>query len=154
MRWLQYQLHWQVNLPTVVSLSSAVVMYFIYIFSVLDLKIGLWVSLLGVERLIILSRVRSVTIDGMWMREWIYWPRLVSTSNYRATANLQKTPQHNLSLFQPSVASPVISWQPLLTVEIVQLAAVRFFLHKFPYKTDCQLSTELVAQARASAWIA
>jgi hypothetical protein len=37
-----------------------------------------------------LSRV-GVTIDGVWIGEYIYWPfihRLVSASNYNATANL------------------------------------------------------------------
>jgi hypothetical protein len=122
MRWLQYRFHRQVDPSTVVSLSSTVVIYFIYIYIfILNLMIGLWVSVLEAERLIILSLVRGVTIDGVWIREWIYWPRLISTSKYSATANLHRSPQHKLSLFQPAVSSPAVSWHRLLTVEILQL---------------------------------
>jgi hypothetical protein len=47
--------------------------------------------------------------------------------------------QHPLSLFQPVVTSSAVPWQQLLTVEILQLHALRFYLHSLPCRT--QLST-------------
>jgi hypothetical protein len=74
----------------------------------------------------ILSHVR-VSLDGVF--DWILdllntlphdlelqvitVPLLIST--------LYKSPQHPLSLFQPAVSSPIVPWQQLLTVEILQL---------------------------------
>jgi hypothetical protein len=42
-------------------------------------------------------------------------PPLIST--------IHKSPQHLLSLFQPAVSLPLVPWQRLLTVEILQLHA-------------------------------
>jgi hypothetical protein len=50
-------------------------------------------------------------------------PPLIST--------IQKSPQHPLSLFQPAVSSPAVPLQRLLTVEILQLHVLRFYLHSF-----------------------
>jgi hypothetical protein len=55
-------------------------------------------------------------------------PPLIST--------IHKSPQHPLSLFQPAVFSSAVSWQRLLTVEIIQLHAVRFHLHSLPCRTQ------------------
>jgi hypothetical protein len=63
------------------------------------------------------------------------YTRLETTSNYSATANIHKLPQHPLSLFQPAVSSPAVPWQRLLTVEILQLRALRSSLHNLPCRT-------------------
>jgi hypothetical protein len=57
-------------------------------------------------------------------------------------STIHKSPQHTLSLFQPVVSSPTVPWQRLLTVEILQLHALRSSLHRLPYRTN---STALVA---------
>jgi hypothetical protein len=44
-------------------------------------------------------------------------------------STLHKSPQHLLSLFQPSVSSPAVPWQWLLTVEILQLHSLRPSCH-------------------------
>jgi hypothetical protein len=44
-------------------------------------------------------------------------PPLIST--------IHKSQQHPLSLFQPAVSSPAVPWQRLLTVDILQLHALR-----------------------------
>jgi hypothetical protein len=59
-------------------------------------------------------------------------PLLIST--------IHKSPQHT-SLFQPTVFSPAVPWQLLLTVEIIQLHLFRSFLHSFSCRTASQLST-------------
>jgi hypothetical protein len=46
-------------------------------------------------------------------------PSLIST--------IHKSPQHRLSLFQPTVSSPDVPWQRLLTVEILQLPVLTLF---------------------------
>jgi hypothetical protein len=52
-----------------------------------------------------------------------------------------KSPQHPLSLFQPAVSSSAIPWQRLLTVDILQLHALRCSCHSRPCRTH--LSPEL-----------
>jgi hypothetical protein len=81
-----------------------------------------------------------MTIDEVWIGEWIYWPlihsytRLVSTSNYSATANL-----YNSQITSPAKSFPTSrvfisrSWQRLLTVKFPQLHALKFALHRLPY---------------------
>jgi hypothetical protein len=49
-------------------------------------------------------------------------PPLIST--------IHKSPQHLLSLFQPAVSSSAIPWQRFLTVEILQLHALRSSIHR------------------------
>jgi hypothetical protein len=60
-------------------------------------------------------------------------PPLIST--------IHKLPQHPLSIFQPAVSSPAVPWQRLVTVEILQLHAFRFYLHSLPCST--QLNSQL-----------
>jgi hypothetical protein len=62
-------------------------------------------------------------------------PPLIST--------LHKSPQHRLSIFQPTVSSSTVPWQRLITVEILQLHALRFYLHSLLCRT--QLLTKWVA---------
>jgi hypothetical protein len=64
--------------------------------------------------------------------------RLGTTSNYSTTAlsTIHKLPQHLLSLFQPDVFSPAIPWQWLLTMEFLQLHALRSSLHSLPCRTQ------------------
>jgi hypothetical protein len=53
---------------------------------------------------------------------------------------LYKSSQHPLGLFQPAVFAPVVPWRRLLKVEILQLHALRSYLHSLPCRT--QLSTD------------
>jgi hypothetical protein len=41
------------------------------------------------------------------------------------------------------VSSPAVPWQWCLTVEILQLHALRSYLHRFPYRTHYQLTFSL-----------
>jgi hypothetical protein len=82
----------------------------------------------------ILSHSICVTVDGVWIGDWILltththdWelqavtaPPLIST--------VHKSPQHPLSLFEP-MSSPAVPWKRLLKVEILQLHELRFCLH-------------------------
>jgi hypothetical protein len=52
---------------------------------------------------------------------------------------IHKSPQHPLSIFQPVVSSPAIPWQWLLTVKILQLHMLRFYLHSVLCRTLSQL---------------
>jgi hypothetical protein len=56
-----------------------------------------------------------------------------------------KSPQHPLSLFQRAVCSPAVPWQRLLTVEILQLNALRSYLHSLTCRTAYQLTTDFVS---------
>jgi hypothetical protein len=62
-------------------------------------------------------------------------PPLISTIN--------KSQQHPLSCFQHAVSSLAVPWQRLLTVEILQLHALRCSCHSRPCRT--QLSTDYSA---------
>jgi hypothetical protein len=91
-----------------------------------------------------MSRV-CVIIGGVWIGEWIYWPLIHDTELQVITApplisTLYKSPQQPLSILQPTVSSPAVPWQRLLTVEILQLHALRSFLHSPPYRIPCQLN--------------
>jgi hypothetical protein len=67
----------------------------------------------------------------------------LTTLTYRTTSNcmpslifrIPRSPQHPLSLFQPAVSSLAVPWQRLLTVEILQLYALKSSLHRLPYTT-------------------
>jgi hypothetical protein len=56
---------------------------------------------------------------------------------------IHTSPQHTLSFFQPAVSSPAVSWQGLLTVEILQLPALRSFLRWLSFRNACQLFPQL-----------
>jgi hypothetical protein len=77
----------------------------------------------------ILSLIRGVTIDGVWIGEWIYWPltpnRLRTTSNYTANLHNSQITAAPAILFKPAVSLPTVPWQRLRTVEIFQLSALR-----------------------------
>jgi hypothetical protein len=51
-------------------------------------------------------------------------------------SKIHKSPQHPLSFFQPAVSSPAVPWQRLLTVEILQIHALKSSLHRLQYRTD------------------
>jgi hypothetical protein len=55
-------------------------------------------------------------------------PPLIST--------IHKSPQKLLSLFGPSVSSPALPWQRLLTVDVLQLLAPKSSLHRLLYRSD------------------
>jgi hypothetical protein len=57
----------------------------------------------------------------------ITWPPLILI--------IHISPQHPLSLFQPPVSSPAVPWQRLLTVEILQFQALRFYFHSLSCRT-------------------
>jgi hypothetical protein len=95
-----------------------------------------------------------VTVDGVRIREWIYWPWLRDTSTYRATANLHNSQittalaklfplNYNIifeAFFQPAVSSPAVPWQRLLTVGTLQLYALGSSLHDLLCRTQlCRL---------------
>jgi hypothetical protein len=61
-------------------------------------------------------------------------PPLISTNH--------QSWQYPLSLFQPAMSSPYVPWQRLLTVEILQLHALKFNVHSLKCRTlaDYQLN--------------
>jgi hypothetical protein len=56
-------------------------------------------------------------------------------------STLHKSPQCLLTLFQPTISSPAVLWQWLLTVEILQLQALRSSCHCRPCRTLVNYST-------------
>jgi hypothetical protein len=66
-------------------------------------------------------------------------PPLISTNH--------KSPQHPLGILQPAASSPAIHWQRLLTVEILELHALKSSLHRLPYRPDYQ-KTRLQTSSR------
>jgi hypothetical protein len=71
-----------------------------------------------------------LTIDGVWIGEWIYWPLVYTTRNY--TLHITGTQTSVLSLLQSPLA---VSWQRLLPREILQLPALRSSWHSRPCTT-------------------
>jgi hypothetical protein len=82
-----------------------------------------------------------VTIDGVWIGEVELFTTYI-TRNYkqshrhRQSPQFIRSPQHPPSLFKPAICSPIVSWQRLLTVEILQLHALRSYLHSLPCRTQ------------------
>jgi hypothetical protein len=89
----------------------------------------------------ILLRV-GVTIDGVldWLLDllttYTHHSELQEITAPPLIATIHKSRQHSLSLFQPFVSSTVSPGQRLLTVEILQLHALRSSLHRLPYRTE------------------
>jgi hypothetical protein len=88
----------------------------------------------------ILSRVR------VWLKkgygpvngfiDYLY-TLLKTTSNYViANPHNSQITTAPVKPFQPAVSSPVVLWRRLLTVEFLQLNALRFYLLSFPYRTQ------------------
>jgi hypothetical protein len=77
----------------------------------------------------------GVTIDVLWIGEWIHSPLIHSfgtTSNYSAIANL-----HTLQSTTATAKSlPAVPWQRLLTVGILQLHALRFWSSRRPVQNS------------------
>jgi hypothetical protein len=72
---------------------------------------------------------------GFWIVYRIYWPLMHTTQLQVITApplisRIHESPQHSLSLFQPAVSSSAVPCQRLLTVEILQLHALKSSLHR------------------------
>jgi hypothetical protein len=68
----------------------------------------------------------------------LYTP-LGTKSTYIATANLhnsQITTAPAKPFFQPAVPSSALPWQQILTVEVLQLHDLRFYLHSLPYRIN------------------
>jgi hypothetical protein len=57
-------------------------------------------------------------------------PELQAFTALSLISTIHKSPHHPLSL--SSLSSPSVSWQRLLTVEILQLHALIFYLHRWP----------------------
>jgi hypothetical protein len=55
-------------------------------------------------------------------------------------STLYKSEQHLLSLFQPAVSSSAVPWKQLLTLNILQIPVLRFYLQSLPCRI--QLSTD------------
>jgi hypothetical protein len=77
---------------------------------------------------------KGVSIDGGWIGEWIFWPLIYTTWNYKHLHTLQITAAHAKPFPACSVFTAV-PWQRLVTVEILQLHALRSYLHNLPYRT-------------------
>jgi hypothetical protein len=81
-----------------------------------------------------------VGIYRVWIGEWIYWI-LIHDSELRAMtvplliSTIHNSPQHMLSPFQPAMSSPVVPWQWILTLEILQFHVLRSYLHSLPCRT-------------------
>jgi hypothetical protein len=65
-------------------------------------------------------------------------PPLIST--------IHKSQQHTLSLLQTAMSSSAVPWQRPLTVDILQLHALKSSIHRLPYRT--QLSTNYLQDWR------
>jgi hypothetical protein len=79
--------------------------------------------------------------DHRWGMAWIigFIDQLGTTSNYSATADL-----HTLQITAANTkSSPAVSWEQLLTVEVLQLPALRFSCLSCPCRTLCQLTALL-----------
>jgi hypothetical protein len=57
------------------------------------------------------------------------------------TLQISRAYANPLSLL--AVSSPAVPWQRLLAMEILQLHALRFYLHSVPYRTAYQPTTQL-----------
>jgi hypothetical protein len=60
-----------------------------------------------------------------------------NTGSYSAIANLHNSQFTTApaKLFQIAVSSPIVPWRRILTLKILQLHALRFYLHSFPCRT-------------------
>jgi hypothetical protein len=76
-----------------------------------------------------------ITYTHDWELQAITVPPLIST--------IHKSPQHLLSLFQPAISSLAVPLQRLLTLQIIQLHALRSSLHSLLCRTE--LSTNFVS---------
>jgi hypothetical protein len=88
----------------------------------------------------ILSRFMGDYRRGMdsWMdllTTYKHHPELQGITAPSLISKLYISPQQLLSLFQPAVSSPAVSWQRLLTVEILQLHVLRSSCHSHPCRT-------------------
>jgi hypothetical protein len=93
--------------------------------------------------LYILSRFRSIN----------WWLDLLTTYTHHLELHIimaaplictiYKSPQHQLSLFQPAVPAPAVTWQRLLSVEILQLPVLHSFLCRLLFRNACQLLPQL-----------
>jgi hypothetical protein len=81
-----------------------------------------------------------VTIDGVWIGDWIYWPLTYHserTSTYSATliSTIHKSPQRPLNFFQPTVFTS----RSLVTASNrgdSSASVLKSSLHRLPYRTD------------------
>jgi hypothetical protein len=66
---------------------------------------------------------------------------LTTTNNYRVIANLHKSEltAATAKAFQLAAYSTAVPWQRLLTVEILQLHALRFYVHNLPWRAFYQV---------------
>jgi hypothetical protein len=74
--------------------------------------------------------MHSVLRCAIWPAQAAHYHMLSPMSTFH------KSLQHTLSIFQPAVCSPTFSWQRLVSVEILQLHALKSSLHRLPYRTD------------------
>jgi hypothetical protein len=63
-------------------------------------------------------------------------PELQTLTTLSLMYTLYRSLLHPLSLFQPAVSSPAVTWKRFLTVEILQLHALRSSLRNLPCKTQ------------------
>jgi hypothetical protein len=72
------------------------------------------------------------------------YTRLGTTSNYSATANLHKSPQHPLSLFQPAVPSPAVPLATASNSGDSSASVVQVFSSQPSLQNSTELSTNFV----------
>jgi hypothetical protein len=95
-----------------------------------------------------------VTIDGVWIGEWIYWPLVHPTRNYKHLQRYRWSNHYILNLL--SLLSLVISWQRILLVGILQLLCSRCYCPASAPQLNCQVSSSeppCRAQLSTDTWL-
>jgi hypothetical protein len=88
-----------------------------------------------------------VTIDRIWIGEWIYWPLipwLGSTNNYNAIADLHNS-QIIIASAKPFPASCVFTSHSLVTTSNSgdsSASVLRVYHHSLPRRTLCQIELQ------------
>jgi hypothetical protein len=98
------------------------------------------VAISNLLAMVLVSSNIGVTTDEVWIGEWIdhLYTWFVSTRNYSTTADLHNSQITTAPIkpFSSLVSSPAVLWQQLLTVEVLQLHALRSSLHSLPCGTQ------------------
>jgi hypothetical protein len=92
-----------------------------------------------------LSRFKSVSLlDGLWIGcfNLLHYSELHVITALSLISTIHSS-SHPLRIFQPAVSSPTVLWRRLLTVEILQLPSLRFFLHRPSFTSACQLFPQM-----------
>jgi hypothetical protein len=128
-------------------------MYLLYIITWQKYNV-IWLAWEEDRNFFILSQFRS---DYRWDMDWSM--DLLNTFTHHLElqvitvsllmSTLHKSPQHPLKLCQPAVSSPAISWQWLLTADILQFQMLRISLHSLLCRTRLSTSNCLIPRLAA-----